>query len=197
MGESSGKVPVAAVVSLVCLLASAGITVIVLLSLGYKQGETIYDIMKEAKAKQGTSSAVPAGKGPQDFGSQDPSKGAMSKGLSDPRPVDQLVTLIAKLDTLTAEPGALQLTDEERAKTLVKLPPIREPDYLGDALARQHLEALLKVLQDHKSELEKAGIRWPSAMYNPNTKPPKNPFKEGEAAKHLKSLEEHLAKANQ
>jgi hypothetical protein len=180
------------VVSLVCLLASAGATVIILLALGYKPGESMYDIMKEAKAKQGKNSASPGIRPPQQFDAQDPAKAGTSKALSDPRPVDQLVTLIAKLDMLAADPGTLPLTDEDRAKLLEKLPPIAEPDFLADKVAKEHLDALLNVLQDHKVELEKGGIRWPSDIYNPNARPPKNPFKESEAAKHLKSLQEQL-----
>src|SRR6516165_7198024 len=124
MGESSSKIPAALIVSLACLLASAGITVVVLLSLGYKRGETMYDIMKEAKAKQGKGSSSPGGTAPQEF--QDPTKAGRSKGLADPRPVDQLVTLIAKLDSLTAEPANFQLTEEERTKLGEKLVIMRE-----------------------------------------------------------------------
>jgi hypothetical protein len=122
-------------------------------------------------------------------------KGQMAKGLLGPRPVESVVQLITKLDDLTADPAKLQLTDEQRAKLVEQLGPLDEPEFLSDFLANQQMDAMLAVLKNQRQILETAGFKWPNAIYDPYQRPPKNPFKEGEAAKHLKSLEDRLAKA--
>src|SRR5215468_1574345 len=115
-GESI-KVPGFVVSSIICLLVSIGATVGVMLFLGYKRGETVYEQQKEAKAMQGQpGGASPAGMRPQQFGPQDEGKARMSQGLGDPRPAQQAVMLVTKLDELTVEEGKLQLTAEQAAK---------------------------------------------------------------------------------
>jgi hypothetical protein len=182
-------VPGFVVSAIVCLMLSVGATVIVMLSLGYKRGESVYDQMKQAKEKQGgPGSASPAGTMPKAFGPDEAAKAKMSQGLGDPRPAQQVVTLIAKLDELTAEAGKLELTAEQQAKVRDQLQALTVPDYLADSVAREHMDAILKVLENHRQTLEAAGFKWPGGTYNPNMRPGPNPFKEGEPAKHLKAL---------
>jgi hypothetical protein len=197
MGDASIRIPGFVVSAIVCLMLSVGATVIVMLSLGYKRGETVYDITKEAASKRGPGSASPAGMRPQAFGPDDAAKAAMSKGIGDPRPSQQVVTLVAKLDELTADAGKLELTDDQRVKVRDQLIALAVPDYLGDSVAKEHMTGILKVLENHRPTLEAAGFKWPAANYNPNVRPNPNPFKEGEPAKHLKSLQERLGKAKQ
>jgi len=195
-GESI-KVPGFVVSSIICLLVSIGATVGVMLYLGYKRGETVYEQQKEAKAMQGQpGGASPAGIRPGVMEGDD-AKAKMSQGLGDPRPAQQAVALVAKLDELTAEEGKLQLTAEQAAKVREQVLALAVPDFLGDSVAREHLDAMLKVLENQRQVLEGAGIKWPGANYNPNVRPEKNPFKEGEPAKHAKSLEERLGKIKQ
>jgi len=195
-GESI-KVPGFVVSSIICLLVSIGATVGVMLFLGYKRGETVYEQQKEAKEKQGQpGGASPAGIRPGAFQGDD-AKAKMSQGVSGPRPAQQAVTLVAKLDELTAEEGKLQLTAEQAAKVREQVLALAVPDFLGDSVAREHLDAILKVLENQRQVLEGAGIKWPGANYNPNVRPEKNPFKEGEPAKHLKALEERLGNIKQ
>jgi len=194
MERTPMKVPAFVVSGLVCFLVSIGGTVIVLLTLGYKT-ETNYDIMADAMAKKNASGGgAPGGLAPKMFNQAGSEKSKMSKGLEDPRPAVMIVTLIAKLDAITPEPGKLQLSDEQRAKIAEQLPPLAEPEYLGDAVARKHLDAILLVLETERPLLEAAGVKWPGGTYNPNVAPPKNPFKAGEPAQHLQSLQDRLQK---
>ena len=174
-------------------MLSVGATVIVMLTLGYKRGDTMYDVMKTAKEQQGKGSASPAGMMPKVFTpEQDAAKAAMSKGLADPRPSVHVVTLVAKLDELTAEPGKLEITDDQAEKMRPQLEALSGPDYLGDSVAREHMDAILKVLQNQQKVIEAAGFKWPAGLFNPNIRPGPNPFKGGEPAMHLKALLDRL-----
>jgi hypothetical protein len=203
MAESSGQVPPWVVSGIVCLLLSSGVTVGVMLLLDYKQGETIYDIMAEAKAMQGKEGGG-GGNGQQGRG---PAKGSGGDvKLRGPRPSAHVVTLVEKLDVLTVEPGKLELTKDERAKVVEALGKLSEPEFLGDIPARDQMKAILNVLKDQRPALEAAGFQWPpeespeaqaaaAYMAEGNAAPVKNPFKEGDAAKRLQALQDRLAKA--
>src|SRR5262245_44228056 len=190
------KVPAFVVSFIICLLVSSGATVMVMLGyFGYKTGETVKDIMTDAMLKKFETGGNPNQGPPKAAAPKEGPKAEMAKGLRDPRPAVQVVTLIAKLDALTAEANKLQLTDEQRTKVRDQLQPLGDPDFLGDAVAKQHMNAILDALKGHRETLEAAGFKWPSEMYDPNVRPGKNPFKEGEPAQHLKSLQERLAKS--
>jgi hypothetical protein len=212
MAESSGQVPPWLVSGIVCLLLSSAVTVAVMLVLGYKQGETVYDIMAEARAvkgKGGGSGGAQEGRGPINGGGDKggpPSE--MLKGvgqaLSGPRPTAKIVTLVEKLDALTVEPGKLELTKDQRAKVVEALGKLSEPEFLGDIPARDQMKAMLNVLKDQRAALEAAGFQWPpeespeaqqAGAYMGNAAPVKNPFKEGDAAKRLQALQDRLGKA--
>src|SRR5262249_53992357 len=159
---------------------------------GYKRGPTMYDIMAEAKAMQGKEGG--AGQGPIAKGG--PQGGIIEKAKSGPRPSAHIITLVEKLDALTAEPGKLPLTKDQCGQVSVQLGKLTESEFLGDNLARDHMKALLSLLKDQRQALEAAGFQWPaeeesfesqSAAYMApgQAKPRKNPFKEGDAAKRL------------
>ena len=194
MGKQSRQVPGYIVSAVICLLVSVGATVIVMLSLGYKTGETVREIMQEAWDKKGTGGGGSAQVSPKGVIEGGNFKAMMAKGLQEPRPVEQVVNLIAKLDALTSDPGTLQLTDEDEATISRALTQLTNDDYLADFVAKQQMDAILRVLGFQRKKLEDAGFKWPSNVYNPNQRPPKNPFKEGEPAQHVKSLTERLAK---
>src|SRR5262249_37580369 len=195
MERAPVQVPAFVVSGVVCLLASIGGTIIVMLTLGYKT-ETVYDVMRDAMIKKNQSGGGGGGNpNPMANLKAGGEKGAMAKGLDDPRPIVLLTTLVTKLDTITAEPGKLQLSDDQRAKISEQLSQLTAPEYLADLVARKHLDAILAVLEKERPTLEAAGVKWPGGTYNPNVAPIENPFKAGEAAQHLKSLQERLTKA--
>lgn len=211
MAKSSGEVPAWVVSAIACLLLSSGATVAVMLfALGYKQEESVADIMAEAKSKAGQGG--PALRGPPGPGQAPEGKGGppadmaqkLKQALAAPRPSTQVVTLVEKLDVLTVEPGKLELTKDQRAKVVEHLDKLAEPDFLGDIPASDHVKAILSVLlEDQRKTLETAGFHWQdnpfaeaSAYNNPGAASPvKNPFKEGEAAKRLKALKDRLTNA--
>jgi hypothetical protein len=196
MGQSSTNVPPWVVSAIVCLLLSVAGTYMTMLVLGFKTGESVHDIMAEAMAGRGKGGGGGApGNGKLGAFENDGRVGGMDAGLRDPRPVDQLVTLVEKLDGLTLNHATLELTVPQSEKVLLQLQKLDEPPYMGDKIARELLDSVLDALKDQRQKLEAAGVKWPKAIYDPNVAPPPNPFKEGEPAKHLKALRDHLAKA--
>jgi hypothetical protein len=193
MGESSGTVPGWIVSAIVCLLLSIGLTIMTMMLMGYKTGETVYERMADAKSYMGKNSGIGAPNmqgGPGEKGPKGDTKSANAA-----RPAGRVVTLIEKLDNLTADPGKLQLTADQRAKILPHLEKLAEPDVLEDAFAQEHMSAILEAIKDQRKELEDAGFQWSSESPIPPITPPQNPFKAGDAAKHLKALQERMAKA--
>jgi hypothetical protein len=196
MGESSGGVPAWVVGGIVCLLMSiAGTWLYMTEWLGYKRGPTIYETQADASARQGKEgSQAPGTPRAQGDPNQAGPKGDLIKGARGDRPSTHVVTLVAKLDELTAAPAKLQLTADERAKVLPELQELEKPDILGDKPAQEHMLAILKAIGDHRKVLEDAGFKWPSSEMAQPSPPPQNPFKEGDAAKHMKALLDRLAK---
>jgi hypothetical protein len=196
MGESSGGVPAWVVSGIVCFLLSIGGTVIGMLLWGYKTGETIYDIQADASARQGKQgSQAPGTPKAQGDPNQGGPRGDMVKGARGDRPVTHVATLVAKLDELTTAPAKLQLTADQGAKILAELQEMEKPEYLGDKPAQDHMMAIFKALEDHRKVLEDSGFKWPGTEMSQPSAPPKNPFKEGDGAKHLKALIDRLAKS--
>jgi hypothetical protein len=200
MAKSPWQVPNWLVSSIVCLLLSSGVTVAVMLVLGYKRGETNYEIMARAKAMQGKEGGAGQGAGAKGG----PQGGMMAKAQSGPRPSAHIITLVEKLDALTAERGKLPLTKDQRVQLAAQLGKLTETEFLGDNLASDHMKALLSLLKDQRQTLEAAGFQWPAAeesiesqsaayMAPGQAKPRKNPFKEGDAAKRLKALLDRLS----
>jgi len=194
MGESSGGVPAWVVSGIICLLLSIAGTYMTMVLIGYKTGETIYETQADAKARQGKDSAAPGTpKAKGDMNEPGP-KGDLLRGARGERPSKHVVTLVEKLDELTVAPAKLQLTADQRAKIVPELQELDKPDILGDMPAQEHMLAILKVLEDHRKVLEDAGFKWPSTEMAQPSPPPQNPFKEGDAAKHMKALLDRLAK---
>src|SRR5262249_24814479 len=153
MARAPVQVPAFVVSGLVCFLVSIGGTVIVMLTLGYKT-ETNYDVMADAMAKKNKGGGGGGGDAnPMANLKAGGEKGAMAKGLDDPRPIVLLTTLITKLDTITAEPGKLQLSDDHCAKIAEQLSQVTATDFLADLVARKHLDAILAVLEKERPTL--------------------------------------------
>jgi len=196
MGESSSGVPAWVVSGIICLLLSiAGTYMYLTMWLDYKTGPTIYETQADASARQGKEGSQAPGtpKAKGDMNEAGP-KGDLLRGARGERPSKHVVTLVEKLDELTVAPAKLQLTADQRAKIVPELQELDKPDFLGDMPAQEHMMAILKALEDQRKVLEDAGFKWPSTEMAQPSPPPQNPFKEGDAAKHMKALLDRLAK---
>jgi hypothetical protein len=205
MSVTSARVPGAVVSGVICLLLGVAGGVVI-------ASFTEFNLNKQAVANPGEGAAVnDAGKGggPPGMGGMGGGKGggrgggkAGGKGgFGAPNPKAQLGQLVAKLDTLTKKPLAVELTPEQKKQAKEILAGIEAKDELTDDEAKDRLDAILKVVEGQRETLEAAGYRWPGQGGGgrpgggpPPPNPPPNPFKQGEPNQRLKSLEATLAK---
>jgi hypothetical protein len=118
-------------------------------------------------------------------------------GGRQPNSKAQLASLVVKLDQLANNSLSIRLTDEQRKKIRTQLAGLEEKEDLSDDEAKQKLDAILEIVNDQKNTLEAAGYRaggQAGGGRRPNGDAPPNPFKEDDNGKHLKSLQETLAK---
>jgi hypothetical protein len=120
-----------------------------------------------------------------------------------PSPKQRLASLVVKLDLLTdpRKPLSMELTSDQKQKIREQLKGLAEPEDLTDKEANERLDTLLGgVLGTDKSLLESTGFLWPGVGPEGPPRgpgeppPPRNPFHDKANGKHLKSLEERLAK---
>jgi len=116
-----------------------------------------------------------------------------------PNSKSQLATLVNKLEVLTQKPLIIQLDDDKQKKLAEQLQGLEAKEELSEEEAKNRLEAILAIVKDDRETLEAAGYRWPGERPaggpgggRPADVP--NPFKEGDNNKHLKALQELLAK---
>jgi hypothetical protein len=136
--------------------------------------------------------------------------GAGGGGRGGPNSRTQLANLVDKLDTLTAKPLEIRLTDSQRKEVKETLKGL-DGEELSEEEAKEKLDKLQDVLKEQKSTLEAAGYRFPgeggggggrgpgggqgaAGSGRAGPPPPTNPFKADQNAKHLKSLTERLDK---
>jgi hypothetical protein len=109
-----------------------------------------------------------------------------------------LARLVVKIDQLTQKPLHITLTTEQQAKIREQLQGLDDKAELSDEEAKKRLDAILEIVKGNKDTLEAAGYNWPGQMPGGRggfgQPPAPNPFKEDANAKHLKSLQEQLAK---
>jgi hypothetical protein len=121
-----------------------------------------------------------------------------ARGGGGPNSKAQLVALVTKLEQLTSKPLSVNLNEEQQAKLREELKGLNEKDDLSDDEAKKRLDSILEIVKGEKETLEAAGYRWPGQRGGGGgTQPPAevpNPFKEGDAGKHLKALQEQLSK---
>jgi hypothetical protein len=101
---------------------------------------------------------------------------------------DLLVSLVAKLDHLSAQPGKLSMSKEERQKVLQQLQDLGDVKTLSGDDAKKRVDALLDVLKEYREILVAADFPWPGS---PRLH---NPFVEEENRAHLNALRARLEK---
>ena len=173
MSETKGKFPAVLVSGVVCLL------------IGFGAGALI---RSHVTAGQNAESRP-------NTGALEPVEFAPASPPASPNAV-QLARLVGKLDTLTRQPLAVQLTTEEKKEVKEILTGLEAKDDLTEEEAKLKLDALYKALEKHKDVFIDTGYRWPTPFRIPGRQPP-NPFKAGELSedvKHLKSFRATLDK---
>lgn len=206
MALLTAKVPAALATGVICLLVGGGLGAAIM---SYSQSDpkkaaAAADAGAEEGAKTGGEKAGEkakggGGKAGGGFGAKGGgmpgAKGGGGGGQRGPGPKVQLALLVAKLDTLTARPLHIDLTPEEKKQAKELLGGLNEKDELSDEVAAAKLAPLLKLLEGQRKTLEEVGFRWPGAtVVAGGGAPPANPFKEGDGAAHLKSLQATLGK---
>jgi hypothetical protein len=113
-----------------------------------------------------------------------------------PSSKNQLAALVTKLDQLTHKPLTISFSEEKRAKLGEQLVGLEKKEELSEVEAKERLDAILEIMKDDRPTLEAAGYRWPAQGGGGFRPPPNdpNPFTSEENSKHLKSLQEQVAK---
>jgi hypothetical protein len=185
-------VPITLATAIICLAAGAGAGVLGMTQFGYSVTPT--QLEGGGEAPKGPAS--PPGGAGRPMGPPGGSPGGF--GGMRPQPKNQLARLVAKIDQLTQKPLHLNLNAEQQAKLRAQLQGLDEIAELSDDDARQRLDAILEIVKEDKDTLEAAGYNWPGQQGGGRggfgQQPAPNPFKEGSNAKHLKSLQDQLAK---
>ncbi len=190
------KVPAVVASSLISLVVGVGAGVAAMTVLGYH-----WSPQPEAAPSSGPPPGMGGPPGGM-AGSSGPPGGMMGgmggmggmmggMGGRGPNSKNQLATLVAKLDQLTARPLAVHLSADQKKKVSEQLKGLGNAEELKEDDAKQRLDALLDLLKDQRETLEAAGYRWPGQRgggFRPPADTP-NPFKDGDNRKHLQSLE--------
>ena len=202
----SAKVPIAVACSLIAFALGGLAGVAAMQGFGYRfDPEFPQKSILGNPSASGTASAPGGGGAPGAPGGGRGGRGGPGGGRGGPgggrgpSAKTQLASLVTKLDQLTAKPLSITLTADEKKKVLEQLKGLADKDEISDEEADRRLKALLDLLKDKKETLEAAGYRWPGGggggFGGFGAPQPPNPFKEGDASKHLKSLDTTLGKA--
>jgi hypothetical protein len=188
MSLAQWKVPALISVGLICFVCGLGA--------GAVGNEALGNLVKkwrEQPAGGGGDSTGGSGKG-----KMEPTGGMGGMAMGRPSPKSQLTILVVKLDQVTAKKLTINLSEEKRAKLRAQLEGLDKKEMLSDADANKRMEAILEIVKEYRPTLEAAGYRWPGGggggggMQQQNNAP--NPFTTEQNAKHLKSLQEQVAK---
>jgi hypothetical protein len=197
MANSSGQLPVVVSTGFLCLALGVGITVVTMVSLGFRQADrqqTPEEIMAEARSYMTKDADPRAAIMRENMQGKKGGTGGKKGGFG-PTSKAYLTMLVAKLDVLTAKPLSVELTDDQRAKVREQLKGLAGEDDLSEDDAKERLDKLLRILQPQKATLEEAGFLWPGGGFQLPMNTADNPFKEGTHADHLKNLDKRLEPA--
>jgi hypothetical protein len=180
------NVPLAVASGVVCLALGIGAGVVGMTVFGYHWEPQEKEAGQGGGPPGGMMAVMPKGKG----------KGK-GKGGQGPSPKVQLVSLVNRLDLLTAKPLVVRLDADQREKVREQLKGLDTMDRLSDEEAGKRLGALLDVLKDQRQALEAVGFQWPGQK-GKGFQPPlgliPNPLRVGPNEGHLKALQRRLEK---
>src|SRR5262249_19546659 len=97
-------------------------------------------------------------------------------------------------DNVADRPVTVSLTTEEKAAIVNQLKGLADATEVNNDDAKARLDAILKIVDKHQKTLETVGYRSGPAPKGGLGKDNANPFKNGPAAEHLKSLLDRLSK---
>jgi hypothetical protein len=126
--------------------------------------------------------------------------GRGGRGGAGPSSKNQLTSVITTLDRVTSGNGLKVTMDaEQKRKVREQIQKLDATDDLSEEDAKGKLDAVLGILtQEQRDTLDEAGANWGQragnrgGMRGGSGDAPSNPFKGGEANKHLKSLRDHM-----
>lgn len=158
----------------------------------------------EQTGDQTTPTPGPGGKGkgpggPGMPGKKGPGGGGAAQGGS-PSSKMQLSSLVNALDTVVDKPVTVTLSPEDRVAIAKQLEGLGAAGEISEDDAKARLEAIHKILEKDRKAMETVGYNWSGQAKggfgkgNFGKDPPANPFKEGPASEHLKSLMGRLKK---
>lgn len=196
MSVASAKIPAAVVSGVICLLLGVAGGVVVGGIAGNPLQEKAVAGATDDNPPDGEGEIQPDGMGKGGGGAKGGGGGGGRKGGGGrgPSPKAQLAQLVTKIDQLTQKPLKVELNAAQKSKMKEILAGLDAQDELSDEEAKAKFDELIKQVEDQKEVLEAAGYRWPGTPFQRPGETPPNPFKEGEPADRLKSLQETLAR---
>lgn len=202
MAVFQAKVPVALASGIICLVVGGGLGAVIMSSIVDKPAQQANAAPSDGDNTKGGGDF----KGGGGSGSSKGGKGAKGGGQRGPNSKMQLAQLVGRLDTLTKDKLHVELSTEQKKQVKELLADLATKDAITEEEAKTKLDALLKLLEgEQRKTIEATGFRWPGgggmggAPGGPpggpgGGGPPPNPFKEGENAEHLKSLQATVGK---
>jgi len=202
--RSSTNVPIPIVVGVICLgLGIAGGILFADYAHGRNKHSEDEDTAAAPTGKEGAPPVVGGKGGGGGGGGKKGGKGFGGGGGGAPQlPAKlQLAQLVTKLDVITGKP--VELTPDQKTQMRELVAGLDTEESLSDDEAKKRLDALLKVVEGQKDALAAVGFRWPGSppafgggggMGPGGGMQPANPFKSGEPADRLKSLQATLGK---
>jgi hypothetical protein len=174
-------------------LGAAG-AIIGMMGFGWRWYAQKYD-----NGTQMAAPTMPVNAGGPPMGEGGPRGGGMRggggpRGGSGPNSKNQLASLITRLDLLTHERPAVKLDGEQKKKMREQILQLDEKEELSEEEAKKKLDAVMEILtDDQRKTLGEAGATGAGQRGgNRGGEAPANPFLEGQANQHLKSLRGEL-----
>jgi hypothetical protein len=189
MSMASKKIPIGIVCGILCFALGVGLTIAAQM--------IIYPTNPQAAANPANGEKA-AKEGGDSKGNAKMGKGG-GGDKKGPSAKVQLTRLVTKLDVLANKPLKFELSPDQKKQVKELIADLDSKEAVTDEEAQQKLDAILKLLDAQKETMIAAGYQWPGeggggGGGGGGGQPPPNPFKTGQNADHLKSLQTALSK---